>query len=66
MCASDLEPFYDEMVHFPMQHWTYYTECQINLPLSITGCTQPYMEICRFAAAAGAILTVDFIDREYN
>ena len=42
-----------------------YTERQINLPPSITGCTQPYKEICRFAAAAGAILMADFIGYEY-
>lgn len=43
-----------------------YTERQRNLPLRITGCIQPHKEICRFAAAAGAILTADFICREYN
>ena len=42
-----------------------YTEEQKHLLLSIRGCAQPHKEICRFAAAAGAILTADFIDREY-
>lgn len=42
-----------------------YTESQIYLTLSITGCAQPHEEFCRFAAAAGAILTADFIGREY-
>ncbi len=43
-----------------------YTERQRNLPLRITGCIQPHKEICRFAAAAGAILAADFIGREYK
>jgi len=42
-----------------------YTEEQKHLLLSIRGWAQPHKEICRFAAAAGAILTADFIDREY-
>ena len=29
-------------------------------------CAQPYEELCRLAAAAGAILTADFIGREYH
>lgn len=41
-----------------------YTARQINLPCSITSCAQPHKEI--FAAVAGAILTADFIGREYN
>lgn len=43
-----------------------YTERQINLPLSIIRCAQPHKEIYRFAVAAGAILTADFIGREDN
>ncbi len=43
-----------------------YTEEQKHLLLSIRGCAQLHKEICRFAAAAGAILTADFICREYN
>ncbi len=42
-----------------------YTEWSFR-PLSIIGCAQPHEEICRFAAAVGAILTADFICREYN
>lgn len=33
-------------------------------PPSIKSCTQPHKELCRFAA--GAVLTIDFICREYN
>lgn len=36
------------------------------LPHSTRGCAQPHKETCRFAAAAGAILTADLIDREYR
>ncbi len=43
-----------------------YTERQINFPLSIIRCARSHKETCRLAAATGAILTVDFIDREYN
>ena len=43
-----------------------YTEEQKYLLLSIRECAQPHKEICRFAAAAGAILTADFICHEYN
>ncbi len=34
-------------------------ERQVNLPLCETGCAQPQKETCRFAAAAGAMLTED-------
>ncbi len=37
-----------------------------RLTASMTRCAQPHKEICRFAAAGGAILTANFIDREYN
>ncbi len=41
-----------------------YTEEQKYLLLSIRECAQPHKEICRFAAAVGAILTADFIGLE--
>ncbi len=42
-----------------------YTKRQKHLPLSINGCARQHKETCRSAAAAGAILTADFISREY-
>ena len=36
------------------------------MPLGIRGCTLPHKETCRFAAAAGATPTADFIGHGYN